>query len=103
MALRHLPIFLALNLLGCPPARERVDAREGEDVSSLDATDHHDTDHDDLGVDATDHHDASVDAWPDAFVCDCDDVISCAADSCDALGQCGHVSTCAGGETGVGA
>ena len=95
MPLRHLPILLALGLLGCPPAREMIDAGEGEDAFGLDATDHHDTD----TRDATDHHDTGLDAQrPDAFVCNCDDGISCTTDSCDALGQCVHVSTCADGE-----
>ena len=110
MPLRHLPTVLALSLLGCPPAREMMDAGEGDDVFSLDATDHHDTGHQDVFIlDATDHQDvadrdaavpqdAGVDAWrADTFVCACDDGNACSIDTCDASGACVHTSICGAG------
>lgn len=98
--LRRLPILLALSLLGCPPAREMLDASEGEDAFSLDATDQHDTDHHDAtDQDATDQHDGGLDASPpDAFVCDCaDDGNVCTRDVCNAAGVCTHPRACPDG------
>lgn len=95
---RHLPIVLALSLLGCPPARELIDAGDGEDAFHLDATDHHDTDRQDAGVDATDHQDAGFDAVvSDARVCACADDNVCTLDVCNAAGECVHSRACPAG------
>jgi hypothetical protein len=104
MPLRHLPILLALGLLGCPTAQP---SDAGEDAFSLDATDQHDGGVDANDQDATDHHDAPiVDATnpPDPVadggppcVCAPDNNL-CTREVCNAMGECLHPPLCASSE-----